>query len=310
MVINNNFEINGPVDGKVQAWAKDYIHYKAPTRPDWQGALATEIRTRCAQFEPEKGQLLSAIFFGEKRDDADVENLVLYNIGSFGKAGDNGIRFEHGTTIPFTLSGIQYPFCYRYDLVSESSGFGHWQSREKLASFDWVDLGELKGEKLAAPVWLALARACESGQAEVFFSNFTPGTEFAVKVHIRPPGKHTRTLANMVKGIIDGLVSAFQAHTDMTILEQVIPPLASTIQTASPALKSNAAEIERHLREQGRGVLGEVAQLISPYRGSSFAFAPDDHLCVAGELLRDDPPSDQHWAIKGEVVEVSPRKHT
>ena len=55
-------------------------------------------------------------------------------------------------------------------------------------------------------------------------------------------------------------------------------------------------------------VLGDVAQLIGPYGDDGFAFAPDDHLCVAGQLLRVDPPGELHWAIKGDVVSLSPRQ--
>jgi hypothetical protein len=303
-VITNHFEIYGPVNGTVQAWAAEYV----PHQPkDWKKTLATEITTRCGGLRPEDGQLLHATFFGKKKVNADVENLVLYNIGAFGRASDNGIRFEHGAGVPPAPSGTQYPFCYRYELVTGDHSFRDWQPGETLASFDWINLGEFKGEKLAAPAWLALARAYERGQAEVFRSDFTPGTEFAVRIHIRPPGKHTRVLSNMVKGIVDGTVSAFQAHTDLTVLPRVIPPLVKAIHAASPALEADPFEVERHLREQGRGVLGEVAQLIRPYRDGSFAFAPDDPWCVAGELIRVDPPGERYWAIKGDVVALLPR---
>jgi len=306
-VITDQFEVYGPGGGKVTAWARDYFRFPEPHRPDWQKALAAEIKTRCGNLHLRDGNVLHATFFGEKKDDADVENLVLYNIGSFGTATDNGIRFEHGAAVPVAPSGTRYPFCYRYELAADHDGFDYWQPGQSLASFDWINLGEFKGEKLAAPVWLALARACEVGQAAVPPSKFTPGNQFAVRVQIRPPGGHARTLGNMVKGIVDGLVSAFQAHTDMTVLGRVVPPLTLAIQAASPALEVGPAEVERHLRYPDRGVLGEVAQLIRPYRDGSFAFAPDDPWCVAGELIRVDPPGERYWAIKGDVVALLSR---
>ena len=307
-MITNHFEIYGPVGGKVEAWAKDYVRFEAQHRPDWQKTLAAEIKIRCGELRPDDGQVLHATYFGEKKRNADVENLVLYYIGSFGEAGGNGIRFEHGAAVPLAPSGTEYPYCYRYQLVPQEYGFADWQPGKKLASFDWTNLGEFRGEKLAAPAWLATARAYERGQTEVFFSNFTPGTEFAVKVQIRPPDKHTRVLGNLVKGIFDGVVSAFQSHTDMAVLDQIIPPIASTIQAASPALQADPAEIERHLRQQGRGVLGEVPQLVRPSGNGGVIWSPEDHRCVTGELLRIDPPGDQHWAIKGDVIALS-RRH-
>lgn len=307
-LIANDFEIQGPDEGTVTAWARDYVRFEAQHRPDWQKTLAAEIKTRTVGLEPDTGQVLKATYFGEKKDNADVENLVLYYIGSFGKTGRNGIRFEHGAAAPLAPSGTEYPYCYNYQLVSQEDGFSDWQSGKKLASFDWIDLGEFKGDKLAAPTWLATARAYESGQAEVFHSNFKPGTQFAVKVQIRPPDKHTRMLGNLVKGIFDGVVCAFQSHTDMGVLGQIVPPIATAIQAASPALQADPAEIERYLREQGRGVLGELPQLIRPASNGGVIFSPDDHLCVTGELLRVDPPGDLHWSIRGDVVALSPRQ--
>jgi hypothetical protein len=75
----------------VEAWADDYIYYERQRRPAWQENLLTELRARCGQLEPSAGQVLHATFFGPKRPNADVENLVLYNIDVFNVAGRNGI---------------------------------------------------------------------------------------------------------------------------------------------------------------------------------------------------------------------------
>lgn len=56
-------------------------------------------------------------------------------------------------------------------------------------------------------VWLALARR-RGGEPE---PALTAGTSFAVKAEIRPPyGQSPRLSAELVKGIIDGVVSAFR----------------------------------------------------------------------------------------------------
>ena len=76
------YEIRGPSPDSaiVEAWADAYIPFDPS--PGWQKALPAEIKTRCKQLEPSTGQVLHATFYGDKRPNADVENVVLYNIDS------------------------------------------------------------------------------------------------------------------------------------------------------------------------------------------------------------------------------------
>lgn len=288
----DRFEIHGPDGEVVQAWADDCIRFERQHRPDWQERLRSAIKSRCRQLEPAGGQVLHATFFGEKDDRADVENVVLYGIDSFAVAGANGIRFELADAATPAPSGADYPFGYRYALRSRSCGFDCWQQGRQLAAFDWTDLGAFAGEKLAAQVWLAVVR----GQVEVAEPVCDRGTAFAVKVEVRPPRRHRRVLGNLVKGVVDGVVAAFQAHTDTTILDEVASRLAVS-------LAADPADMERHLLDQRRAVLGSVPRLVR-LSNDGVVWAPADEFCVAGELLRVEP-IDEHWAIRGEVVELS-----
>lgn len=288
----DRFEIHGPDGEVVQAWADDYIRFERQHRRDWQERLRSAIKSRCRQLEPAGGQVLHATFFGEKDDRADVENVVLYGIDSFAVAGANGMRFELAGAAKLAPSGAAYPFSYRYALRSRSDGFDIWQQGRQLAAFGWTDLGAFAGEKLAAQVWLAVVR----GQVKVAEPVCDRGTAFAVKVEVRPPHRHRRVLGNLVKGIVDGVVAAFQAHTDTTILQEAASRLATS-------LAADSAEIEHHLLDQRRAVLGSVPRLVR-LSNDGVVWAPADEFCVAGELLRVEP-IDEHWAFRGEVVEVS-----
>jgi hypothetical protein len=95
---------------RVPRWlvADDYIRFQG--LPDWQKQLRTEINTRSHELVPSDKQVLHAMFFGAKRHDADIENLVLNNIGPFKVAGSNRIRFEHCPDVPLAPSGREYPF--------------------------------------------------------------------------------------------------------------------------------------------------------------------------------------------------------
>jgi hypothetical protein len=282
------YDVDGPTAGTatVEAWADEYIRFER--RPEWQDQLRDEIRRRCGQLKPSTGQVLHAAYFGDKPNNADIENLLLYNIDSFRTPGRHGIRFEHGVTeSPAAAGGRRVGYCYT--LVPRSSAFEYWQQGRTLASFDWADLGAFVGGKKLAQVWLALAR----GGAEVAVS--APGTPFAVKVEVRPPLERQPVWGGLVKGVIDGVVCAFQAHTDTSDLPEVVARLAKDL-PASPE------EIERCLLDQRRAVLGVVPHLVSRY-GAGVKWDPADHLCVAGEVLAAEPV-DSRWAIRGELVEL------
>lgn len=80
------------------------------------------------KLKPSAGQILHATFVGDRPDDSDVENLLLYTIDAFKTAGANGIRFEQGTKVPPASDGTDYPFYYRYELQPASAGFKRWHA--------------------------------------------------------------------------------------------------------------------------------------------------------------------------------------
>jgi hypothetical protein len=154
-----------------------------------------------------------------------------------------------------------------------------------------TDMGAFAGEKKLAQVWLALAR----GQVEALEPACAPETPFAVRVQVRPPHGRQPVLGGLVKGIFDGVICAFQAHTDTAVLPEVVARLAKD-------LPAPPAEIEERLLDQRGAVLGAVQTLVSPYR-AGVKWNPSDHMCVAGELLLAESV-DEHWAVKGDVIEL------
>jgi hypothetical protein len=290
-------EIRGPTADQpsISVWADDYIRFER--RPVWQEALRKDIRAKLRRIEASPGQVLHATFFGQKHPAADVENLLLYNIddtgASFAGATRRGLRFEVGGRVPASPTGDQYRYGYRYELMSRSGDFRNWHEGCELVSWDWIDLGAFSGPKKLEQVWLAIVRSgvrCASPSR-------SPGTPFAVRTTIRAPHGATLTLGYLIKGIIDGVVCAFQALTDISTVTE----LALRV---SGLLCAPAAEIEAHLLNQEKAVLGSVPRLLHG-RSKGVIWAPDDSLCLAGELLAEQP-STSTWAIKGRIVELVP----
>lgn len=231
--------------------------------------------------------------FGQLPPRTDVENLLLYNFGSFASATRFGVRFEAAANVPAAPDGWTYPYGYRYELAPRGGGYGSWCDGRKLASFGWIDLGELSGEKLCEQTWLALARA----QIVVANRPREAATPFSVRLTIRPRLRATRSIGGLVKGIFDGTISAFQAQTDASELTELAIGAAKHI-PATPA------EIESLLVARDKAVLGPVPSLIHR-RGAGVQRIPADDFCFAGELLAEQP-SGSSLAISGEILEVAP----
>ncbi|MHA0285634.1 SIMPL domain-containing protein [Mycobacterium sp. C3-094] len=124
-------DVRGPEpDGIVEALADEYIRFER--LPEWQRELRDQIRVRCEQLQPAAEQVLHATFYGPKHPKADVENVLLYYIGTFKTAGRHGIRFEHG----ITPDNARHGFGYRYALADRTATFDSWIPARTLASFE------------------------------------------------------------------------------------------------------------------------------------------------------------------------------
>jgi hypothetical protein len=291
------WEVHGPTEGTqvVEAWADGHIPFEPKVA--WQKDLRSEIRSSCRLLEPPPGQLLRATFHGPMPRDSDVENLLLYNIDntfqSFKLAGRHGIRFEYGGEVPPPVSnGALYRFGFRYAFEPRDDELvTAWKQGRMLASFGWTDLGAFARDNKLAQVWLALAR-CD---VEPFFPAVEPDAKFAVRVQVRPPRGKDWVLGKLVKPIVDGVICAFQAHTDTEDLTEIVERLAK-------GLPVYPEDLRRYLRDECRAVLRTVPRLFRLH-GASVKGNPSDDLCLAGELLPADPINDR-WAIKGRIVEI------
>ena len=237
--------------------------------------------------------MLHATFFGAKHLNADVENLLLYYIDSFRVAGRNGIRFEHGAAVPPAPDGAEYPVLLP---LRARAAVGRLRRLAAGANAGVVRLDRPGRVRWRQAGGTGLAGARPRRGRGVRTSARAPETPFAVRVQVRPPHGREPVWGGLVKGIFDGVICAFQAHTDTAVLPEVVARLATV-------LPADPAEIEAQLLDQRRAVLGVVQRLVYPYR-KGVKWDPADHLCVAGELLAAEPVGER-WAIRGELVELS-----
>jgi hypothetical protein len=287
----HEFEGPGDDDREVRLWADRYIPFERLAAS--QRAARTELQRRVRLLSARPGEILHASYAGHKPGNADVENLLLYNMGGgcFQDAARHGVRFEladgHQRKPP---SGRSTGCSYRHRLIERGDELDSWRRARLLASFTAGSFGRFPVSSLLALTWLAVHR----GTAQVADPDTTPSeSPFGVFLVLRHPGAAaTWPRPELVKQLIDGVVTAFQAHRDLASVAEVSARIGAVV-GESPAF------IGETLLDQRQAVLGSVDHLVRLF-GPGVQWNPGDHMCVAGEVVLESATGDT-WQLSGEV---------
>lgn len=253
-------------------------------RDDLRGALAAL-----------GGDQVSALYASPVTDACDAENLLFYNVGAtaFRQLSSRRLRFERAYEVPappLALTSLAAHY-HRYRSGTPGDRFEQWDMRAILASFADVALPQLTETTKPAYIWWALCNADldlrrDSGFVDCFGMSITVRTSTAV------------TAAQVVKPLLDGVVSALHAH-DGTRLEVVADRIAKQLGT-------RAATVAASLVDDDRAVLGRRA-LVVP-RAASVQWLPGDDRCVACDLTIERDPTLLRPTIDGTVLSVTLRR--
>ena len=238
-----------------------------------------------------------ATYSGPKHPQADVENLVLYNVdqggASFRNATAHGVRFElvpgRGGRPP---SGRAWASCYAYRIAPRGENFSAWRRVRELASFERVDLGVFPSTGRLAQVWLAL----REGEMRVTREPLARGRPFSLRLVLGSP-LGSPASPELVKSVVDGTVTALQAHRDPSTVGELSARL-------EPQLGASAEMLAAALQERTRAVLGVKDRLLYT-RARGVQWSPDDEHCLAGEVLIE-PVSGGRWTLAGVVEAIEP----
>jgi hypothetical protein len=282
---------------EVWLWAGQYLPFERLTRGQ-QGARA-ELRRRVRLLHAGDGEILDASYAGPKPTNADVENLVLYNIdtsgGCFRPGASHGVSFEMAPGARHAPLLGDFACSYRYRLVRPGSELACWRTERTLADFADADLRHFPAVRRLEQVWLAIHRA----KAVVAGQRIAAGTPFAVFLTLaHPRAMPVAADPELVKALIDGAVAAFQAHGDRATLSEVAHRVATATELAAGTVVAMLADDHRAVL----GVPGKLAHL----RGSGVQWNPGDRVSMAGQVTCER--ADQNtWTLAGEIRELRPR---
>lgn len=226
----------------------------------------------------------------------DVENILFYNVGTsyFAPLARRGVRFERSFSYPSPPQplGTQNVAYHRYTTASLDEEFTYWKSSQLLARWTNIEIPRLSASSKPASIWHRMA----ASSVEIVARPEAPPPRFGLTVTIAAPASvRTVNSVDVLKPLIDGLVSSVQAHDGEPdeISRRIAAELGIDCQT-----------IAALLCRRDRALL-DARQLVV-LRAQGVMWQPDDRLLLAGEVRVHIHPGTQ-WLVSGALFEIASR---
>jgi hypothetical protein len=207
----------------------------------------------------------------------DTENILFYNVGAspFRHVARKSLAFERKYSVPPPPVSLSF----------EAGHYVKYETRQREVDMSGkvavpilrsgvVQLAGPRDLRKLAVLWWSLKQAIERTSTESWCSE----DPFAVHLHISAPAKVMLNLADIVKPLMDGFISALHQYEGKQ-LDEVAVRIAS-------ALDVSVDDVRMQLINDANAVLGpkSVPHL---YR-KGLQWSPADHLLMAGKVYREE----------------------
>jgi hypothetical protein len=235
-------------DGSVEAWSRARLAFEPR---GWQVDFRRDLRAALRQLPVGQGHGLSAKYLAAAPAAADLENVLLYNIGmaSFGPLIAGGI-----TCLRHRSTDSRHHVRYQVTRAVPDPG-----GRQILGMIT-ADLGSAL-PRSAGQWWAALRPHTSAAFRRAL------GAAVTADVVLTGPALTGVRLANLIKPMLDGLIACFHAHDGGN---------ADGLRAGLAGL-GPAPAVWELLTDPSTAVLG-VRPLVRPYR-DGIAWNPADDLC-------------------------------
>jgi hypothetical protein len=207
----------------------------------------------------------------------DTENLLFYNVGAspFRHLAQKSLEFERSYSVPLPPVSLSF----------EAAHYVKYETR--LGELDVSGMVALPILKSGA---VQLAGPRELRKLAVLWWSFKPNIErtatepwysedpFAVHLHVSAPASVVLNLADVVKPLIDGFISALHRYEG--------PQLDAVAVRISSLLDVSVDDVRNQLLSVENAVLGTKA-VPHLYR-KGLQWSPADHLLMAGKVYREE----------------------
>jgi hypothetical protein len=282
--INNNEYIIIQDDLKVEAWSLKNIPFEPK---NWQVKMRRDMREALKALSSsinDKKQLYASYTTKEDNKSCDIENVLLYNIGSsvFTNICDSALCIERGS---FGALISEMPHHYKYELVNKADFVIH-KPQSILAIWDGTPLckNDVKLSNLDASFFWNYIK---ESRVKVFSNEYIEKEKFGIEISIETP-RPKINLSSIIKPLVDGVICAFHQH-DGDKQNDNLHEISDKLGISQ--------EKSKLLYDDELNVLGKRSLFTK-----SFQWNPADDLCDAIKLKVTT--GKENWKIDGKILSV------
>jgi hypothetical protein len=186
--------------GTVVATCPEPLRYQSANRPEWMAHCAAAIRDELRLLEIEAGTLLEATLLGVPPPGADLENVLLYNVGVPAAQVHTGVRLRR--LPPLDARAVQRYRRVPLEAVENGEG-GALLAAVRVPVADGLELDT------ARHAWLAARRAVV---AELAAGPEAPPGGVDLRIRVVAGSARRRGSIELVKKLLDGVCAAFHVY--------------------------------------------------------------------------------------------------
>jgi hypothetical protein len=268
-----NYYAKSPANNNniVELWSLKRLPFEPK---GWLYDMRESLRTSIGQLVVTNNSILAATYTSSIEELCDVENILLYNVGTgiFKSTCQNGFILERSFASPIlpASDSASYPHYQRYEIVPSQYQPRHWPKHGVLASWDNIVLPKLSSSIKPHTFWHLL----KNNPVSVFSDEIYEGY-FGIELDLSIPSNHTFNPAAIIKPLLDGIISAFHSYQGNN-LDEVSRRLALNL-----AVKSDY--VSARLQDTRFAILGSRC-LLHPFQ-NNVQWNPADDKCVVIKLL-------------------------
>jgi hypothetical protein len=289
MINDDNYKIEKTVEGssqKVELWSTRRLQFEPK---DWMKVMRDDLRISLKELTPEKnGSLYCKFSTSEQNTQFDIENVLLYNVGSgaFSHLINCNVNIERSLDInPLSQKFKNY---HVYQYTTAENNVSYWEKVDTVLHWKNLILPSLKDKP--HEYWYKVKKL----NSIIKYHSIPINTNFGIKINLGVPKGKKVNLAGVCKPILDGVISAFHCYNGSDINE-VATRLASLIN-----IEKN--EVIDLLQDERYSVFGEREVVRRFQKG--IQWNPADDLCYQIELTTYETTG-ANWLIDGEIYTLN-----
>ena len=290
------FAVQREAEG-ILAWSTHRLPFEPFPQP-WMQEFRAEIRAAIHELPVDPEKLLHAAYAARDEAFCDLENVLLYNVGTpqLRRLLGRGVRIERSNdpTNPSATTPLPRSHGYWYGSIPAGCAPGFGRSGRILATLTAVPM-----PRPAKPVtvWAAIREYTEPPPPLDPSASTWLGVVLLVAAPAQSAGTQLPNISELIKPLLDGVVSALHAH-DGQQLGEVTHRLVA--QSAGEPDRLSAMLTDRRWAQLG------TRRLLWPH-GHTVQWNPADDRCQFVEVTLDSAPTDHNqWELSGHVFELIP----